>query len=101
MGLLIALDYDDTWTADRKLWADFVAHAHSRGHRVYCVTARRYSDENVAEIMSDFRNWGLDQVICGPVFSNLKSKQDKMTARGVKIDIWIDDNPEVIVKGIV
>ena len=39
--MLIALDYDKTYTADPALWDNFVDLAQSRGHTVKIVTMRR------------------------------------------------------------
>lgn len=36
----IALDYDETFTADPELWKPFVAHCKARLHEVKFVTAR-------------------------------------------------------------
>lgn len=86
----IALDFDDTYTADRELWDRFIADAKERGHTVWIVTARRNTEENAAIV---------DVPSCPVVFTALASKTWTMEQRGVTIDIWIDDDPETLVRG--
>jgi hypothetical protein len=92
----IAIDFDDTFTADPELWSQFIAHAQDRGHRVLCVTARRDTDENRDDMTSCFILYGVDVPI---IFCNLSSKLHTMERRGTKVDIWIDDSPYAIVNG--
>jgi hypothetical protein len=87
----IAIDFDNTYTADEALWNLFVQAAIARGHRVICVTARRDTDENreIVQIPG-----------CMTYFTGLSSKLWYMTEkRGVKVDIWIDDDPRSLVNG--
>jgi len=76
--MLIALDYDKTYTADPMLWDDFVQLAQTRGHKVKIVTMRR-PDEAVSNVPVDV------------VYTSRKAK-----ASIVKADIWIDDSPNWI-----
>lgn len=96
-SLNIALDFDDTFTADPVLWGNFIKSAKLRGHQVFCVTARRESEENIDTINAQFDHWGCQIPI---FFCNLASKLDQMEGRGIKIDIWIDDSPFAIVNGM-
>lgn len=96
MSLTFALDYDNTFTADRLLWSDFIHHAQSRGHTIYCVTARRDTAENLSELTADFESYSCNIPI---VFSNLHSKVEEMDKQNIKIDIWIDDAPYALVHG--
>ena len=92
-----ALDYDDTFTADPSLWASVVRMAKDRsGHRFIMVTARRETEENIEQINADLDHWGCQMPI---VFTALASKLDTVAKRGIKIDIWIDDDPESLVRG--
>ena len=92
-----ALDFDDTYTADPELWAAFVKLGISRGHTFYCVTARRNTEENTDDINERFDEHGIQMPI---IFSNLGSKMDEVERRGIKIDIWLDDDPPAIVRGL-
>ena len=94
--LVLAIDFDDTFTADPELWAVFIRLAIHKGHRVYCVTARRNSDENIDLLNDTFAEHDLDIPI---VFSNLGSKMWTMEQRNVKVNIWIDDAPHALVHG--
>ncbi len=73
--MIIALDYDKTYTADPDLWEAFVGLAKARGHEVKICTMRRP-----------------DEAIQNPpvevIYTSRKAKGLAMHA-----DIWIDDNP--------
>lgn len=88
----IAIDYDDTYTADPGLWDQFIASARERGHKVWIVTCRRDTPENREEVQVPG---------CRVFFTNLGSKLDfvKVKRAGMKIDIWIDDDPRCIWEG--
>lgn len=83
--MIIALDYDDTFTADPTLWAEFVTLAKRRGHSVSLVTFRKetYNNDDIEE---DAKLLGMDIVYC-----NLKQK-----ATQFKAHVWIDDSPHFI-----
>lgn len=90
--ITIGIDWDDTYTTDRWLWAMFCGLALDRGHRVWIVTARRNTEEN-------------REVVQGPpgvpvAFTGLTPKQWYMEEKlGVKVDVWIDNDPETLVRG--
>jgi hypothetical protein len=86
----IALDYDSTYTADPSLWDGFIALAKERGHSVWIVTCRRDTDEN----RQDVKVSGCFIVFTGSVAKSFHCKE-----RGLKIDIWIDDDPACILNG--
>lgn len=90
----IAIDYDCTFTADPELWKDFILRARENGHKVFCVTCRRPTDENEAEIEAAFD--GYDVLI---FYTILRPKFDFMHDRGIWIDIWIDDDPGCVMMG--
>lgn len=48
--MLIAIDFDDTLTADSQLWLKFIETAKSLGHRCICITARRQTADNIESI---------------------------------------------------
>jgi hydroxymethylpyrimidine pyrophosphatase-like HAD family hydrolase len=87
----IALDYDDTYTADPGLWDDFISAAHGRGHRVFIVTARP-PDMLIDEVP------GIPPT--RHVYTNLQSKLTYCAdVLGLSVDIWIDDRPDKLVSG--
>ena len=73
--MLIALDYDKTYTADPALWDAFVQSAQNRGHTVKIVTMRR-PDEAILDASIEI------------VYTSRKAK-----AAVISADIWIDDSP--------
>lgn len=85
----IALDYDDTFTADPDLWRQFVSSAQARGHTVVCVTARRTPPDFSREPRLPL---GVAIVCTG----GQPYKKHAAAKAGYAVDIWIDDMPELI-----
>ena len=85
--LNIAIDYDDTITADADMWYIFIHNAIQRGHKVYVVTWR---DEDTPI------HYRFDELATDVIYCNLKAKQQFCESKGIFIDIWIDDNPRAI-----
>lgn len=73
--MLIALDYDKTYTADPALWDDFVKLAQDYGHTVKIVTMRMPNETIVGAPVE-------------VVYTSRKAKSSFIAA-----DIWIDDSP--------
>ena len=84
--MIIALDFDETFTADPALWTAFIVRAHTRLHKVTFVTYRPPHGNN-EDIEYESENLGVDIV-----YTSGKQKQHCF-----KADIWIDDSPETIV----
>lgn len=86
----IALDYDDTYTKDPELWLAFVRNARHRGHKVYVVTWR--SEDQAKDIDERLQE-------LAPVYATqLRAKRAFMESKQIYIEIWIDDNPEAIIR---
>ena len=91
----IAIDFDDTYTRDPQMWDAFIGLALKNGHNVYCVTARANTQ---------------DQQVLGSIgqmvgrqncyFTAMQGKRAYMWANKIRIDVWIDDMPDMIVNGI-
>lgn len=86
--MIIAIDYDHTYTADPNLWEIFFRIAKLSGHQVICVTGRNC--------------WSLDMQL-NPlphnmpiVYSGKELKEKAALKAGYKVDIWIDDMPGTI-----
>jgi hypothetical protein len=79
--MLIALDYDGTYTRDPELWDAFIAHAKERGHEIKIATMR-YPTEPIPDI-------GLEVI-----YTSRKAKYGCMDAH-----IWIDDQPNFLFSG--
>lgn len=93
--MLIAVDFDDTFTADPEFWRQVVALGKARGHSFVCVTGR--SDR---PMLSDpTRHWG-DEVreaigdLMPVVFAGSGWKRDAAAKAGYGVDVWVDDHPE-------
>ncbi len=85
--LKIALDYDETYTADKAFWRSFVELAKAHQHHVSFVTFRRDDIcDNNADIEYDAKQCEIDIV-----YSSMKPKRSVLDA-----DIWIDDSPATI-----
>jgi hypothetical protein len=74
----IALDFDNTFTADPEFWVQFVGAARSRGHSVTIVTSRHHT--------CPVTLGGIDIVYCA-----FTAKRKHFQA-----DVWIDDSPKHI-----
>ena len=85
--MTIAIDFDNTWTADVALWRAFAIDAKTRGHDVIIVTARCGWSEDMARHFDD-------EVPIFYTYGNLK--RPHMDNLGVAVDIWIDDMPGTI-----
>lgn len=87
----IALDFDGTYTEDPDMWCGFIDLAKETGHDVYIVTFRH---PNQSHQMLDWLNQGYTK---GVFYTSGNSKRKFMDERGIAIDVWIDDQPELIV----
>lgn len=84
--MIIALDFDETFTEDPTLWTAFVVKAKIRLHTVTFVTYRDSRWGN-SDIEGEADCLGIDIV-----YTAGKQKQHCF-----KADVWIDDSPETIV----
>lgn len=88
--MVIALDYDDTYTKDPRFWDMVISAAKHREHTIYCVTMR-----SAAEVGDVDRDLGdkVDGIFC----TNREAKEKYMFKQGYYIDVWIDDMPFFVV----
>jgi hypothetical protein len=91
--LTIAIDYDDTFTADKTGW-DAVLPLLCYRHQVICVSARRDTHENRVELTKH-----LPTCVRTIVLAYDQPKRDAAKKAGFNVDIWIDDRPETITGG--
>lgn len=91
MSISIGLDWDDTVTREPEGFYNFVKSMRDLGHKVYIVTMRYPS-----ECMNIPRQW--INAVDGVYPTSRGSKLKHMTEAGIKIDIWIDDNPIAVYK---
>ena len=91
--MLIALDYDETYTLDPVLWNAFIAHAHSRGHEVIIATMRLDKGPEADEVIKAIGS------MCQIYFTSRKAKLAALQELGLNPDVWIDDNPRWLYEG--
>ena len=84
----IALDFDSTYTLDPDSWNKFIETFKNAGHQIYCVTMRYDNDDERRDVVNSLHG-KVDNII----FTGRKSKLEYVASRGIKIDVWIDDNP--------
>jgi len=85
--MIIALDFDDTYTVDPMLWTAFITKCNTRGHTVTFVTFRPDNGDN-SDIEYEAECLNIDIVYTAGM-----QKQHCYTA-----DVWIDDSPETVVR---
>jgi len=88
----IAIDYDKTYTADKKLWDAFVKSAKKSRHAVRFVTSRSVTGDN-RSLINDAKKLGIRVI-----YTAGTAKEKHCKEVGWKPDIWIDDQPESILK---
>ena len=87
----IGLDYDGTITEDLVAWREFCKLFKSMGHKIWIVTMR--FPEEVFEAQT---HHALDRYIEGVIYTQRKAKKPFVEELGIKIDVWIDDNPNAV-----
>ena len=87
----IAIDFDDTYTSDTRLWHYIILTLQSAEITVICATARSWSEANERDMLVELPN-KVKVVFCGNQY-----KRDATLAAGYDVQIWIDDTPEAIV----
>lgn len=89
--MLLALDYDETYTRDPIFWDEVITLANKRGHSVICATMRCTdpweSDEVVAALSGKVEDI---------VFTDRKAKFKAVYDAGYMPSVWIDDSPNFI-----
>ena len=89
--MLIALDYDRTYTLDPVFWNRFINGCKVFGHTVVVATMRyagTWEEEDVLAALED----KVDRV----VFTSRKAKKPFLEELGIFPDVWVDDNPRWI-----
>ena len=84
--MLIALDYDETYTLDSEFWDLVISAATRRGHAVIVATMRH--EHEGAEIKQD-----LADKVEAIIFTGRKAKIKFVEKAGYYPSVWIDDSP--------
>lgn len=79
MSMLIAIDYDNTYSADPALWEAFAASARAAGHGVVICTGRAFEPRIQTSL----------QIFCAAGLA----KAEYLAAQGLHPTVWIDDDP--------
>ena len=88
----ISLDFDGTYTEAPELWNRFIAQFRNAGHKVYCITMRK--PEECADVESSLSN-RVDAIH----YTSREGKISYCLKHGLKVDVWIDDQPHFITGG--
>jgi hypothetical protein len=84
--MLICIDFDETYTADPKMWDSIIQIMKFSGHKVICATMR-YPSEG-AEVQQ-YLGGKVDMIY----YTSRKAKMVYLSEINVCPDIWIDDKP--------
>lgn len=87
--MIIAIDYDNTYTADPETFNKVIATFKEAGHDVICVTGR---DDGVLGV--PVRN-SIGKLV-SIIFAGSKWKREAAKKCGSLVDVWIDDMPSMI-----
>lgn len=98
--MIIALDYDGTYTRDPDLWDRFIADCQRHSHIVICVTQRPWAPDRQRErvpcsLLRDEEGHITKDpipVIC----AGDRFKLDAARDAGYHVSIWIDDMPGTV-----
>lgn len=85
--MIIALDFDDTYNKDPDTWDIIIDILDKRGHGVLMATYRH------EELDYDPLFERLHDKDIRVTFTDGKAKRPFLEALGIKVDVWIDDNP--------
>jgi hypothetical protein len=87
--MIIALDWDQTFTLDKEFWLEFVQNCILKGHDVRIVTMRspEMEDNELKEIRK----------LIPVIYTSTEQKREYCVSIGWFPQIWIDDSPEFIV----
>lgn len=88
-GMRISLDFDGTYTNDPEGFLNIAKYMRRRGHEVYLVTMRYPSEckDLPPELIS---------TVNAVHATSRQPKRTYMNNIGIKIDVWIDDEPRVM-----
>ena len=93
-GLVISLDYDQTYTEAPGLWRSFIGEACELGNTVIMTTRREDTEANRAEVLAAV---GEDTELKAIIFAGPESnKRDAAAAAGFTVNVWIDDTPATV-----
>lgn len=86
--MIIAIDYDGTYSAAPELWDQFIQLFQVAGHTIICCTGRT---EDLAKPVMNSVGKMVPVIFAGGV-----PKREACKKRGYDVNVWIDDMPEMI-----
>ncbi len=89
--MLLALDFDETYTRDPIFWDAVIKLATQRGHSIICATMRHDVPHEADEVRQ-----ALGGLVEAFVFTGRKAKFGAVHAAGYMPSVWIDDSPHWI-----
>lgn len=99
--MLIALDFDGTFTRDPQGWRLFVEMMRERGHSFVCITGRSDIGWMAAEVVDALSFGSKEGPIMPILFCGNQWKRDVAVKAGFEVDVWIDDCPSMIEKQLI
>lgn len=84
--MMLAIDYDETYTEDPEFWDLVIALAVARGHSVICATMRH---EHEGDEIRKYLGHKVERII----FTGRKAKHQFVQEAGYYPSVWIDDSP--------
>lgn len=91
----IAIDFDGTFDRDTGAWEAVIQVLRERGHQLFMVTSRSDDDKELVRRWAECSGISRGRVIC----TSGAAKRWFCEQRGLKIDVWIDDDPSSIING--
>lgn len=88
--MIIAIDYDHTFSADPEGWSECIRLMQARGHEFVCITGRSDLPIWREPVEKDIKGL-IPIVFAGDQWKDVAAKKN-----GWKIDVWIDDMPTAI-----
>jgi hypothetical protein len=88
--MIIAIDYDNTYTADSETFNKLIILFQSAGHTVICLTGRGEEETFSRPVKNTIGK------LIPIVFAGTKWKREAAKEAGYQVDIFIDDMPESI-----
>jgi len=92
--MIVAIDYDGTYAVAPELWNQFIKLFQEAGHTIICVTGRTEQSSMAQAVLDSIGK------LVPVVFAGEQWKREAAKKRGYKVDIWIDDMPEMVAPAI-
>ena len=93
--MIISIDFDQTFSADPKMWGEFARQATLAGNIVVMITRRQDTPDNQKEIADTLG-------VYAAAFSHVMLigsdtlKAHAAAAAGISVDVWVDDSPQTV-----